>query len=143
MILLDTNVVSELYRPAPDASVMTWLDVQPNDLLYLCAPVLAELRFGMERLETGRRKEALRTAIDRLENELYFGRILPFDVPCAAAYGRLVAARQKAGRAMQQMDAFIAAIAVANGTTLATRNIEHFDGLGLELINPFETAVKR
>jgi toxin FitB len=143
MILLDTNVVSELYRPTPSASVVTWLDVQPNDLLYLCAPVLAELRFGMERLETGRRKEALRTAIERLENELYFGRILPFDTPCAAAYGRLVATQQRSGRTMQQMDAFIAAIATANGAALATRNVEHFEGLGLELINPFEAAVER
>jgi predicted nucleic acid-binding protein len=143
MILLDTNVVSELYKPTPNASVVTWLDVEPSDLLYLCAPVLAELRFGMERLETGRRKEALRTAIGRLENELYYGRILPFDVTCAAAYGRLAAARQRTGRKVQQMDALIAAIAVANGAALATRNVEHFQGLGLELINPFEVAAER
>ena len=143
MILLDTNVVSELYRPKPEASVLAWFDAQPNDLLYLCAPVLAELRFGMERLEAGRRRERLRTALERLEDELYRGRILPFDVTCVAAYGRLVAVRQKSGRTIQQMDAFIAAIAVANGAALATRNVEHFDGLGLELINPFEPIVNR
>ena len=143
MILLDTNVVSELYRPAPNASVVTWFDAQDNDQLYLCAPVLAELRFGMERLESGRRKDALRAAIERLEGVLYRNRILPFDVACVPHYGRLVAARQRAGLTMQQMDAFIAAIAVANGSALATRNIDHFDGLGLELINPFEPIEDR
>lgn len=143
MILLDTNIVSELYKPTPHASVVTWLDTQSNDLLYLCAPVLAELRFGMERLEAGRRKEWLRTAIERLENELYPGRILPFDVTCVAAYGRLVAARQRSGRTIQQMDAFIAAIAVVNGAALATRNVEHFKGLDLELINPFDESIGR
>jgi hypothetical protein len=143
MILLDTNVVSELYRPAPQASVVQWFDAQANDQLYLCAPVLAELRFGMERLDAGRRKEALRAAIERLENELYRDRILPFDVACVTAYGRLVAARIGSGRSMQQMDAFIAAIAVANDAVLATRNIEHFEGLGLELINPFEVPAER
>ncbi len=143
MILLDTNVVSELYRPTPDASVVAWFDVQPYDLLYLCAPVLAELRYGMERLDDGRRKDALRGALDRLESELYRGRVLPFDVTCVAAYGRLVAARKKSGRTMQQMDALIAAIAAVNGAALATRNIEHFGGLGLELINPFEPITKR
>ena len=143
MILLDTNVVSELYRPAPHASVVAWFNAQDNDLLYLCAPVLAELRFGMERLEAGRRKEALGAAIERLESEIYRDRILPFDVTCVAPYGRLVAARQRAGRTTQQMDAFIAAIAVANGAILATRNVEHFEGFGLELINPFEVVVER
>jgi len=143
MILLDTNVVSELYRPTPRATVVTWFDAQTNGLLYLCAPVLAELRFGMERLETGRRKDALRKAIERLENELYRDRILPFDVTCAATYGQLLAGRQRSGRTMHQMDAFIAAIAAANGAALATRNVGHFEGLGLILINPFDVSVER
>jgi predicted nucleic acid-binding protein len=141
MILLDTNIVSELFRPAPHAGVLSWLNAQANDVLYLCAPVLAELRYGMERLEAGRRKDSLRTAIERLESELYRDRILPFDVTCVGAYGRLVAARRRTGRTMQQMDAFIAAVAAANGTALATRNVEHFEGLGLELINPFQSTV--
>ena len=143
MILLDTNVVSELYRSTPHASVVAWFDAQSDDLLYLCAPVLAELRFGVERLETGRRKDALRKVIEQLENELYRGRILPFDVTCAAAYGQLVAGRQRSGRTMHQMNAFIAAIAAANGAALATRNVEHFEGLGLILINPFAVSVER
>ena len=141
MILLDTNIVSELFRLAPHAAVVNWLDAQANDLLYLCAPVLAELRFGMEQLDEGRRKESLRSAIERLENELYRDRILPFDVTCAGAYGRLVADQQRTARTMQQMDAFIAAIATANGASLATRNVGHFAGLGLELINPFELTI--
>jgi predicted nucleic acid-binding protein len=143
MILLDTNVVSELYRPRPNASVVAWLDAQSSEELYLCAPVLAEMRFGMERLEVGRRKESLRVAIERLENELYRSRILPFDLTCAAAYGRIATDRQKVGRSMQQMDALIAAIATVNQTALATRNVAHFDGLGLQLVNPFRTIVSR
>jgi toxin FitB len=143
MIVLDTNIVSELYKPKPHQSVITWLDLQPNEQLYLCTPVLAELRFGAERLDAGRRKDFLSTAIDRLENELYRDRILDFDRASAAAYGRIAAARRYAGKTMQQMDCFIAAIASANGAALATRNISHFSGLGFELINPFEAAADR
>lgn len=143
MILLDTNVVSELCRPKPHVPVVAWLDSQSRDLLYLCAPVLAELRFGMECLDGGRRKEWLRAAIDRLENELYRDRILSFDSACAVIYGRIGAARRKAGQTMQQMDAFIAAIALANGAALATRNTRDFADFGLELINPFEATVQR
>ena len=143
MILLDTNIVSELYTPKPRGSVVAWLNSQPNELLYLCTPVLAELRFGMECLGPSRRKEWLGSAIDRLENELYQDRILTFDRAAAAAYGAIAATRRLAGAAMQQMDALIAAIARANGAALATRNMQHFAGLGIDLINPFEiTAVR-
>lgn len=143
MILLDTNIVSELYRPKPGESVIAWLDSQPNELLFLCTPVLAELRFGMECLESGRRKEKLRTAIDQLENELYQDRILTFDRAAAAAYGPIAAARRLAGTTMQQMDALVAAIARANRAALATRNMTHFAGLDIELINPFESTAVR
>jgi predicted nucleic acid-binding protein len=142
MILLDTNIVSELYKPQPYFSVVTWLNNQ-SDLLYLCTPVLAELRFGMECLDAGARKELLRTAIERLENELYRDRVLVFDKAAASAYGRIAAARRQSGRPIQQMDACIAAIALANGAILATRNTRHFGELGLDLINPFDAFTDR
>lgn len=143
MILLDTNVVSELYRPKPHFSVIAWLDVQQSDLLYLCTPVLAALRFGMECLDAGRRKDWLRVAIERLENELYRDQILVFDRAAASAYGRITAARRQSGKTMQQMDACIAAIALANDAKLATRNTRDFADLGLDVINPFDAAVDR
>lgn len=143
MILLDTNIVSELYKPKPHLSVMEWLDAQPSNLLYLCTPVLAELRFGMECLDAGARKELLRTAIERLENDLYRDQVLVFDKAAASAYARITAARRQSGRPMQQMDAMIAAIALANGATLATRNTRDFTDLGLDLIDPFDAARDR
>lgn len=141
MIVLDTNVVSEIYRPRPSGPVIAWLDAQPRTSLYLCTPVLAELRFGVELLEQSMRKDRLRATIDRLENEIYRDRILVFDAASAVEYGRLAASRQRAGRPIEQMDALIAAIALINGATLATRNDKDFADLGLDVFNPFEIAV--
>jgi predicted nucleic acid-binding protein len=142
MILLDTNVVSEIYRPRPSLLVLAWLDAQPREELYMCAPVLAELRFGLELLDESDRKERLRATIDRLQNELYHDRILAFDISAAIEYARIAALRQKAGNVMEQLDCLIAAIALANGANLATRNTRHFANIGLDLINPFETRTK-
>jgi len=138
MILVDTNVLSEPMRPRPDRTVMNWLNAQPWDSLFLCTPVLAELRYGHERLPAGQRKDGLGAAIDRVENELYHGRILSFDPTAAANYARLAARRARQGRRMEQMDALIASIALTHGAAIATRDIEDFAGLGIELINPFE-----
>ena len=137
MIILDTNVVSETIRPKPDPGVLGWLDRQPEMLLYICTPVLAELRYGQERLTDGARKHALRATIDRLENDLFRGRILDFNSAAALEYGRVAAGREKSGRKIEGRDIFIAAIAIANGASVATRNVDHFDNIGLELINPF------
>jgi predicted nucleic acid-binding protein len=140
LILLDTNIVSETLRQAPNESVIAWLDAQPADSLYLCTPVLAELLFGVERLPAGARKNRLRAAMDRLEDDLYRDRILAFDLAAAREYARIAAARAARGRPMAQMDALIAAIAVSYRTGLATRNVGHFADLGIDVINPFEAA---
>lgn len=137
MILLDTNIVSESFRPQPDRNVLIWLDRQPVQSLYICSPVLAELYYGVARLPQGKRKESLLAAIDRIEHDLFRGRVLPFDAPAAAEYGRLAARQESVGRALQQMDALVAAIASVNRLALATRNTKDFDGLGVEIINPF------
>jgi predicted nucleic acid-binding protein len=139
MILVDTNVVSEVMRPRPDRTVAAWLDAQPWESLYLCTPVLAELRYGIERLVVGRRKTFLTEVVDRIENELYRERILSFDPIAAAHYGRLMVKREQQGRRLEQMDALIAAIALTNGASVATRDSRDFADLGLEVINPFES----
>ena len=138
MILLDTNVVSEAIRPKQSDVVAAWMNSTPATSLFLCAPVLAELRYGVERLAEGARRRFLQMAIDRIRDDGFRDRILPFDIQAAEEYGRLVAAGERLGRPIDTIDAQIAAIAVANRLTLATRNISHFDHLGLELINPFE-----
>jgi toxin FitB len=138
MIIVDTNVVSEAMRPQPDRTVIAWLDAQTWDSLYLCAPVLAELHYGIQHLPSGRRKQLLTGAFEQIENELYRGRILPFDQVSASNYGRLAVKRERLGKRMEQMDAIIAAIALTHGAAIATRDTEDFAGLGLEVINPFE-----
>jgi toxin FitB len=138
MILLDTNVVSEQLRPRPNPTVLGWIDAQPASTVYICAPVLAELRFGAERLEPGRIQTNLRAAIDRIEGSLFRGRILQFDAAAAAEYGRLVAKRERIGRRIELLDALIAAIALTQRADLATRDVSGFTELGIKLINPFE-----
>ena len=138
MILVDTNVVSESMRLRPDPAVVAWLDAQAWDSLYLCTPVLAELRYGIERLADGRRKAALMLAIDQIENDLYRGRIISFDQSAAANYGRLTASRERDGRRMEQMDALIAAIALTHGAGVATRDSGDFVDLGFDVVNPFD-----
>ncbi|MBV6488939.1 MAG: type II toxin-antitoxin system VapC family toxin [Pseudorhodoplanes sp.] len=141
MIVLDTNVVSEAMKPRPTPAVMAWLDEQDQPSVFICAPVLAELRFGVERLAEGRRKEALSTVINTIESA--FGeRILPFDRSATRFYAQVAAKREKAGRRLEQMDGLIAAIALAHGAIVATRDIDGFSGLGLELINPFDLRGK-
>jgi predicted nucleic acid-binding protein len=139
MILIDTNVVSEAMRQQPDQAVIAWLNGQSWDSLFLCTPVLAELHYRIERLATGRHKELLTDALDRIESDLYRGRILSFDQSAAADYGRLTVKRERQGRRMQQMDALIAAIALAHGATVATRDTSDFEDLGIDLINPFNS----
>jgi hypothetical protein len=143
MILLDTNVISDPARPAPNLAVRAWLDAQPSASLFLCTPVLAELRFGVERLADGARKRRLRVAADQIEYDLYRDRILSFDASAASQYGRVAADRGRMGRRMGQMDALIASIALAHRAALATRDTEGFTDLGLELINPFEAPAPR
>jgi len=127
-------------RIAPDQAVSMWFKLQPADSLYLCTPVLAELRYGIERLADGRKKQALLTAVDGFENELYRGRILPFDQAAAVHYARVAARRERQGRPMPQMDALIAAIALTHGATVATRDVAGFAGIDLDIVNPFEGA---
>jgi predicted nucleic acid-binding protein len=139
MILLDTNILSESMRPRPDPVAKSWLDAQPWETLYSCTPVLAELRYGVERLAAGRRKTFLSEVVDRIENEIYRGRILSFDPVATRHYGRLMVKREQQGHRLEQMDGLIAAIALTHGAIVATRDAGDFAGLGLEVINPFDS----
>ena len=141
MILLDTNIISELWRPQPSRLVEQWMDAQPTTTLYLSAMTIAELRYGAMRLSESKRQDAYMKAIDRLESQSFDGRILPFDRRCAAAYGSIRAVRENLGRPILAADAVIAAIAKTHGLSLTTRNLKDFEGIGLELINPFEPLI--
>ena len=138
MILLDTNIISTAINPLDNEPVRGWIDRQAEGSLFLCAPVLAELRFGVALLSEGRRKAALAAAYDRLEEDFFSGRVLPFDKMAAYEFATFRAKRRKSGIRLGSMDALIASIARANSMVLATRNIKDFKDLGLTLINPFE-----
>jgi hypothetical protein len=137
MIVLDTNVISETMRRTPNAAVIDWLDHQRRGELYLCAPVLAELCYGIARLEDSQRKLGLARAYRQIIAEAFEGRILPFDTQAAEVYGELVAKLESDGRVIDVIDATIAAIAQSNAATLATRNTAHFAHTGLALVDPF------
>jgi toxin FitB len=138
MILLDTNVVSDSSRPRPDLAVRKWFSAQKPSDLFICTPVLAELRYGIERLPAGNRREFLEGWLRIIEIEGFPDRILPFDRNAAYEFGRLLHQRTSKGRPLRTMDAIIASIARAERATLATRDVGDFADLGLEVVNPFE-----
>jgi len=140
MILLDTNVVSEVLQGSQDSGVRTWFNRQRIEDLFLCTPVLAELRFGIERLPAGRRRSGLENVIREFERIVLPNHVLPLDRDCAYAYGRAMAYRQQIGRPISVMDALIASVAIVTGASLATRDVAGFDHLGLDLVNPFARA---
>lgn len=141
MILLDTNVISETMKAPVDANVQRWMDAQDTNQLFLCAPVIAELRFGAARLAPGRKRFELERVFDDYEQNLFRGRIWAFDTNAANIYATVRASRLAQGRPIQPMDALIASIALANGAALATRNIDDFDALGLALVDPFAARI--
>jgi predicted nucleic acid-binding protein len=140
VIILDTNVVSEPLRPAPDPAVLAWLDRQQAATLYLTAVNVTELLAGVEALPAGKRRANLEAAIGGQVLSLFDGRILPFDLLAARAFARLNAAAQAAGQTIGFADCAIAAIAAAHGFAVATRNVRDFSATGVELINPWDTA---
>lgn len=140
MIVLDTNVISEPLRPSPEARVSEWIDAQPLETLYLSAMTVAELRAGVALMPTGKRRTALHEHLERRVLPMFVGRVLPFDVACTNAYADLIARVRKAGSGIETADACIAAIALANGFIVATRDAGPFRAAGLDVIDPWQGA---
>lgn len=138
MILLDTNVVSEPLRPAPEARVIAWIDAQPLETLYLSAMTVAELRAGVALLPAGKRRTTLHESLEKRVLPTFAGRVLPFDLACTSAYAELLAKGRRAGSGFETADACTAAVAFANGFTVATRDTSPFQAAGLTVINPWK-----
>ena len=138
MIVLDTNVISELERPSSDEAVRNWYSKQLGGELYLTATTVAELAFGAQRIVLRNNSLRYQKALEALLEDTFKNRILEFNTPEAIENGRIRSVREAAGRPIALNDAQIAAICLVHGATLATRNVRDFDGLGLKLVNPFE-----
>lgn len=137
MILLDTNLISEPLRAAPEPRVVAWLDAQPLETLFLSVITVAELRYGVARLQSGRRRKGL---VERLETQVlpaFAGRILAFDLPATGAYADLMARAQGAGKPIGMADGLIAAIAETHRMTVATRDTTPFAAAGVSVIDPW------
>jgi toxin FitB len=143
MIILDTNIVAELLRPAPASSVEAWLAARDSATVYFTTVGEAELRLGVAILPAGRRRTALAQAIDEMLEEDFRYRILPFDRAAARAYAAIAADRRAAGRPISQFDCQIAAIARAHEAAVATRNTSDYEGCGIEVIDPWRQAGSR
>jgi len=142
VIVLDTNVLSELVRRDPDPAVLSWLDAQPPGDVATTAIIVAELLYGVARLPAGRRREQLAGAVAALVDEDLGGRVHPFGMECAEGYAVVVSSRERAGRPISVLDAQIAAICLAHEARLATRNTRDFEHTGVELINPWRSATQ-
>jgi predicted nucleic acid-binding protein len=137
LIVLDTNVVSELMRERQEPAVVRWLDAQEWTDLVITAVTVGEVLYGIARLDDGARKRALAESLERFVDELVLGRALSFDVDAASHYGELYTARERAGRPVSVQDAQIAAICRLHGASLATRNGRDFEGTGVRLLDPW------
>lgn len=137
MILLDTNVISEPLKLNGDAGVLTWIDAQMIETLYLSTISLAELRFGIAALAPGKRRDTLQTSLEQRILPLLAGRILPFDAAASQAYAVLRARARSLGKAIAPTDGYIAATAVSQGLMVATRDTGPFEAAGLTVINPW------
>lgn len=137
MIVLDTNVISEIFRRQPDARVVSWLESLTDDVA-ITTITLAELLAGVQRLPGGRRRNELALAIDSaLEPYRNTRALLPFDANAAEAYAEVLTSRERAGLPISTADAQIAAICRANGAVCATRNVKDFLETGIDLTNPW------
>lgn len=137
MIILDTNVLSALMRTAPDAPVVTWLDRQPAESIWITSITLFEAYLGLALLPSGRRRQTLEAVFARLLKEDLENRVLDFDSAAATQAASLAVERQKNGRPVDMRDTQIAGIALARRATLATRNLRHFADLKISIVNPW------
>ncbi|MBZ9773921.1 type II toxin-antitoxin system VapC family toxin [Mesorhizobium sp. CO1-1-8] len=136
-LLLDTNVLSEVTRLAPDARVLDWLDGLDEDRSFISVVSIAEIRRGVALMDEGRKREALAEWLARDLPQRFEQRVLPVDDQVALAWGDLMGLAKRRGRGLSSMDGLIAATAIAQELTLATRNTKDFEGYGIELFDPW------
>lgn len=139
MIVLDTNVISELMRPVPDAQVIAWVDAQ--DDIAVTATTVAELLYGVARLPAGARKAKLAAAIHELVDVRLKDKVLAFDRAAASHYAQIAADRESEGRPISVADAQIGAVCRECKASLATRNVPDFEDIGITLVNPWTGQV--
>lgn len=142
MIILDTNVVSEPLRSSSDPTVIAWLDRQAPETLFITSINLAELLLGVELLSGSKRKLALDAAISDVRSRLFAGRILPFDERAAQTYASVSIRARQAGCPLSIADGQIAAIAIAHGFSVATRDEQPFHAAGVTVINPWRASLR-
>ena len=136
MIVLDTNVASEVMKPEPAAQVLSWIAAYPRERVFITTITQAEILYGVEILPAGKRRAALQADIDAMLNVEFAGRILPFDEQAARAFSRIAAERRTSGRPIAAFDAQIAAIAFSRNAAVATRDVHDFEGCGVTVLNP-------
>jgi predicted nucleic acid-binding protein len=140
MIILDTNVLSGLTRRHPYPQILQWVGQWPSDLIWMTAVSILELEYGIQRMSDLSIRAMLRERTTRIINEVIRPRILVFDEQAARIAGDLRANRERVGRPIDLHDLMIASIALAHGATLATRNVRHFEQLGLQIVNPWDVT---
>ncbi|HEY5223452.1 MAG TPA: type II toxin-antitoxin system VapC family toxin [Microbacteriaceae bacterium] len=138
MIVVDTNVVSELITDNPNIAVLTWVERMVPTELTLPATVSAELLFGVDTMPAGKRRTDLEARVGAAIAGPFAERVVPFDLRAAQAYAQVRALRRRSGRPMSMGDAQIAAVCLVHDATLATRNTRDFEGCGIHLVNPWE-----
>lgn len=140
MLIIDTNVLSEVLKPAPSVTVAGWLDAQDRSAVFITSITVAEILYGIESLPQGRRRSQLLARAEEMIEVEYRGHILAFDETAARAYAQIVVARTTVGRPIAHFDAMIAAIARAHHFTVATRDTAGFQHSGVRLINPWRES---
>lgn len=137
MLILDTNVVSEVLRPEPNETVVTWFESQPRHQLFTTAVTQAEIYYGINLLPKGSRRQKLLAVAQLIFEEDLENRVLPFSSEAASHYAELAATRRSLGRSISQFDAMIAAVARLHGAHIVTRNTTDFDHCGIDVVNPW------
>ena len=139
MIVLDTNVISEVLRDSPDRNVLSWLDLQNPLDLYLTSITMAEMEYGMRTLPDGKRRQKLGHALHAIFEQDFHGRVLSFDMAAARLFGIRMAAARSSGKAVGQSDGMIAAIALAQDRcSVATRDRGPFEAMGVDANDPWQ-----
>ncbi len=139
MIVLDTNVISEIMLPRPEPQVLIWLDRQPGSSIWITSVNLFEIRSGLQSMPAGKRRTALMDLFERWLVEVVEGRIVNFDEAAARRAADMNALRKEMGHPVDSRDTMIAGIVMASHATLATRNVKHFEGIASPVVNPWDT----